>query len=214
MKIMCSKCNKAFDIKLKRKHSRICLDCYQNEYKKTYLKLKNDILSYYSNNKVCCNKCGKTDINILSIDHINGGGRKQYKTIGINMKGGISFYRWLKKNNYPNGYQVLCMGCQFIKRYEENECGKRSSTHKYKAKIKLNIITHYSNKTCKCNICGETDIRQLTIDHINNDGAEHRKITGGSGNSMYEWIVKNNYPNNPPLQVLCINCNMAKGKSI
>ena len=36
------------------------------------------------------------------------------------------------------------------------------------------------------------------------------EFENGSGNSMYEWIIKNKYPNNPPLQVLCMNCNFEK----
>ncbi len=28
-------------------------------------------------------------------------------------------YQWLKNNGFPEGYQVLCMNCQFIKRAEE-----------------------------------------------------------------------------------------------
>ncbi len=37
------------------------------------------------------------------------------------------------------------------------------------------ILSHYSNGTMRCLNCGEDDITVLTVDHINNDGAEHRK---------------------------------------
>lgn len=51
----------------------------------------------------------------------------------------------------------------------------------------------------------------LQIDHINNDGKEHRKASGcGSGEAMYRWLKKNNYP--AGFQVLCCNCNYAKMK--
>jgi len=84
------------------------------------IKLKFEIISHYSNNKMECMKCGFKDMRALSIDHIHGGGRKHRKQLGI-----ISnFYEWLKKNNYPEGYQVLCMNCQFIKRLENKECEK------------------------------------------------------------------------------------------
>jgi hypothetical protein len=56
------------------------------------------------------------DIRALSIDHINGGGNKHLKEIGQG-----KLYSWLKKHNYPPGYQVLCMSCQFIKRSEMSE---------------------------------------------------------------------------------------------
>ena len=80
-------------------------------------KIKREVLLHYSINpeKPICSKCGFDDIRALSIDHINGGGNIQREFIHEN------FYRWLIKNNYPEGYQVLCMNCQFIKRKEQNE---------------------------------------------------------------------------------------------
>ena len=62
-----------------------------------------------------CAKCGFSDTRALSFDHINGGGRKHRKEVG-----GRIWY-WLIKNNYPDGYQILCMNCQFIKRTEQRE---------------------------------------------------------------------------------------------
>lgn len=59
-----------------------------------------------------------TDIRILTIDHINGGGAKHRKQLGNSAS---RFYRWLIKHNYPEGYQVLCMNCEWIKRYENKE---------------------------------------------------------------------------------------------
>lgn len=67
----------------------------------------------------------------------------------------------------------------------------------------------------KCFCCGETDIRFLTIDHINEDGAEHRrkiapdfKGTVPGGEHFYRWLAKNDWPFG--LQVACYNCNIAK----
>lgn len=90
------------------------------------LKLKVTVLSHYSISKFpqCSNLFGIhkkqfTDIRALSIDHIHGGGGKHKKIAGS----GSRLYYWLKRNNYPKGYQVLCMNCQFIKRVEEHEDG-------------------------------------------------------------------------------------------
>lgn len=60
----------------------------------------------------------------------------------------------------------------------------------------------------KCACCGLDNEPFLSIDHINNDGAEHRKITGGAGYHIYVWLRVNKYP--PGFQVLCYNCNLAK----
>ena len=79
--------------------------------------LKKEVFTHYSPDVKC--KCGQNDIRALSIDHINGKGCQHRKELGINA--GTEFYRWLKKNHYPEGYQVLCMSCQMIKRIENNE---------------------------------------------------------------------------------------------
>ena len=79
------------------------------------------------------------------------------------------------------------------------------------ARRRMRILQHYSQNIPSCACCGETQLEFLTIDHINNDGAEHRrKISGGGkGAHSYAWIVRNNFP--PGFQVLCWNCNCSKG---
>lgn len=70
------------------------------------------ILTHYGNGKCACVMCGESRIDCLSVDHKKNDGYKHRKTIG----NGVHFYSWLIKNNYPEGYQTLCMNCQFVKR--------------------------------------------------------------------------------------------------
>lgn len=81
---------------------------------------------------------------------------------------------------------------------------------------RLLILQHYSNSDVPfCNCCGETEIKFLSIDHINGGGTKHRqklqksptKPAGGS--VICAWIIKNNFPSG--FQILCHNCNQAKG---
>ena len=58
-----------------------------------------------------CTCCGEDRLVFLAIDHINGGGSKEHQKVGH----GTAFYRWLRKNEYPQGYQVLCHNCNFAK---------------------------------------------------------------------------------------------------
>jgi hypothetical protein len=81
------------------------------------LALKLDILKHYGNGYLACVKCGFTDIRALSIDHINGNGNKQRRELKLSS----NLYYWLKKHNYPEGYQTLCMNCQFIKKLDYDE---------------------------------------------------------------------------------------------
>lgn len=66
------------------------------------------------------------------------------------------------------------------------------------------VIEHYGGR-CVC--CDESTFEFLAIDHINGMGEQQRK-QWRSGN-FYTWIMKNNYPLD--LQILCHNCNSAKG---
>ena len=77
------------------------------------LRLKVEVLTVYGNGKCACVQCGFSDLRALSIDHINGKGRQHAES--IRRSGTSTLYFWLKKNNYPLGYQTLCMNCQFIK---------------------------------------------------------------------------------------------------
>lgn len=72
-------------------------------------------------------------------------------------------------------------------------------------RLKLSVFEAYGGPICSC--CGEIEIDFLTIDHLNNDGAEHRKTV--SGGKLYDWLRRNKFP--PGYGVLCMNCNFAKG---
>lgn len=72
-------------------------------------------MQFYSNSPVpYCIRCGIADIDVLTIDHINGGGAKHRREVGH------SFYRYLIKGGYPSGYQVLCCNCNMKKRIRED----------------------------------------------------------------------------------------------
>ena len=76
----------------------------------------------------------------------------------------------------------------------------------YLKKARELVLEHYGYK-CQC--CGEKHNEFLTIDHINGGAIKHRKQIGRNGRHFYVWIIKNNYPKD--LQLLCCNCNFAKG---
>jgi hypothetical protein len=59
----------------------------------------------------------------------------------------------------------------------------------------------------KCAECGETDVDVLEVDHVNNDGAEKRRI--GDDASIVCKVHSGKRDANG-LQILCSNCNAAK----
>jgi hypothetical protein len=83
--------------------------------KKYRLKLRMDALEYYSKGKPKCNCCGESTLQFLCIDHINNDGNKHRRDIGYT--GGDSVIKWLRKNDYPEGFQVLCYNCNMAKSF-------------------------------------------------------------------------------------------------
>ena len=88
----------------------------QIKAKKQRFNTKIKVLSHYSDGCIRCKRCGLRHVFALTIDHINNDGAEHRKR--DNLYGGNSFYRWLIKNKYPEGFQVLCMSCQLIKQFE------------------------------------------------------------------------------------------------
>ena len=90
-------------------------------------------------------------------------------------------------------------------RYKRNRDACISRASKRALEIRQEVISHYGG-FCKC--CGERELRFLTLDHIGQDGAKHRKETNTPGGTrFYYWVRRNGYPDF--LRVLCYNCNMA-----
>jgi hypothetical protein len=110
--------------------------------------------------------------------------------------------RWREKNRTPDDLR---------ERYatdEEYRDGvlrrQRDYEHRKDDEARKLVFDHYG-RVCSC--CGS--MKSPTIDHIEGDGAAHRrelKIRGGA--KMYRWLVKNCFP--PGYQTLCKPCNNSK----
>jgi len=79
-------------------------------------KVKQEVLTYYGGGACACVQCGETRVACLTIDHIRGDGAVHRKELR-----GTRIYVWLRLSHYPEGYQTLCMNCQWIKRKERKE---------------------------------------------------------------------------------------------
>ena len=62
----------------------------------------------------------------------------------------------------------------------------------------------------KCECCGEAHREFLTIDHVNGDGAAHRRAIGGKGRRLYVAIKAEGFPQDR-YRLLCLNCNISLG---
>lgn len=70
---------------------------------------KHSCLVAYGGRHPVCACCNESDLDVLSIDHLDGGGRQHRKETGD----GSNFYQWLIRSRFPDGYRVLCLNCNF-----------------------------------------------------------------------------------------------------
>jgi hypothetical protein len=117
-----------------------------------------------------------------------------------------------------SGFQKFCNDCKAVHRADwfrkrdherfltpEGKSTSYARSREYWERTRLAALQAYGNR-CVC--CGETNVRFLTIDHINSDGAEHKRKTNGKSQKIARWLKANNYPDG--FQVLCFNCNCGR----
>ena len=155
-----------------------------------------------------CSKCGiEKDIEFFHKDkrYLDGlfcwckDCRKKYQQ---NMKENWSEGEWEQRRKYNRGNYA---------KYAQNYTKSRRRRNR---SLKEEVMSHYCIGSPKCMKCGYGDIRALAIDHVNDDGAEHRReLFNGTkaqrvSTSIYYWLRMNDYPDG--FQVLCFNCNQIK----
>lgn len=85
----------------------------------------------------------------------------------------------------------------------------REYTKEYQRKLRLQVLTAYSNGPLACVCCGESHHEFLSLDHVFNDGAQERKHTGQL--KLFYRLRRQKFPKGR-YQTLCMNCNHAKAK--
>lgn len=82
--------------------------------------------------------------------------------------------------------------------------------------LRHETIIAYGGYSCAC--CGETEPKFLSLDHVFNDGAAHRRQIGetsdngkGIGARTWKWCKDHGFP--AGFQVLCMNCNFGKARN-
>jgi hypothetical protein len=91
--------------------------------------------------------------------------------------------------------------------YQSHKTEKAEYQRKRNLQLKLDALAHYGKDgKPACVRCGYSEnINGLQLDHVNGDGAEHRRI---HSKPIYNWLAKNNYPDG--LQTLCGTCHLIK----
>jgi hypothetical protein len=110
-----------------------------------------------------------------------------------------------KSDVFSHEAHGLCHWC-YYKIYKSTDKYKEYS-RSYEKKKRIEVLTHYGNGKMECACCGESIFEFLGLDHINGGGNKHRKSIGTT--RLYDYLRSHGYPDG--FQVLCHNCNMAKG---
>lgn len=104
------------------------------------------------------------------------------------------------------------------RRYHLNRDRNVEAAKARRQRLKLAAFNAYGGPFCKC--CGVDHVEFLTIDHMDGEGAAHRReltkeqgwsthSSSMTGSHFYRWLVKQGFP--PGFQVLCFNCNFSLG---
>jgi hypothetical protein len=137
-----------------------------------------------------------------------------------------------KDKNSKDGLKSICLICARLRHKKSNAAYKartgksyvqawkdrdpahakaiaKSVKHRFNRKNKIFVLRHYGGNPPRCLCCGEAEIDFLTIDHVNGGGREHqREIRRGS---IVQWLWEQRRAFPLGFQVLCFNCNCAKG---
>lgn len=83
--------------------------------------------------------------------------------------------------------------------------GRPEHFRQWRDSLKKRVFTAYGSR-CAC--CGESRPRFLTIDHVQNDGAEHRRRLGRNAYSSWLDMERRGFP--PEYRLACWNCNSGR----
>lgn len=107
---------------------------------------------------------------------------------------------------------IYCRPCRRLKtdEYQGGRVARLAQEKLRKQTLKRDVFAAYGGAKCQC--CGVDHIEFLSIDHIDGNGAAHRKLLKlekrGGGN-FYYWLRREGFP--AGFRVLCMNCNFALG---
>lgn len=85
----------------------------KNQAKKRKNEIRETVLTHYSNGFLRCANCGYDVFEALALDHTNNNGAEHRRE--LNQNGKQNIYYWAKRNNFPDGFQVLCSNCNWLK---------------------------------------------------------------------------------------------------
>jgi hypothetical protein len=133
------------------------------------------VMDHYGRQCACCGTTSR-----LSIDHVNGGGGRHRRELGVATTYG--FCLWLIRQNFPPGFQILCQQCNSSKGE-----GPRCRLHSRSAGPMTKAPKEgYANITEASEYLG-VKVRTLQRWAERGYGPEQKRIGVGRGRPRYQW---------------------------
>lgn len=99
----------------------------------------------------------------------------------------------------------ICNKC----RYQRDKVHNKRAAKRRHIRLRTAVFEAHG---AECTCCGESRQTMLCLDHVNNDGAEHRRsLQCNGGTKLYADVVSRDFPFG--FQILCMNCNSSKARN-
>lgn len=108
----------AYRSDFKHKLRKQCRACKNKKVRERWRKVREEIFDHYG---WVCRCCGETMREFLSLDHINNDGYLDKNPNG-DKKSGKELYLLVKKENFSDRFQTLCMNCNWGKKVNNGVC--------------------------------------------------------------------------------------------
>lgn len=204
--------------------------------------IREKVLAHYSpSSPPCCSCPGCGTLEHLTIDHVVGGGSAHRREVlGRSNPGSRDFYRWLIRQGFPAGYQVLCQSCNSSKGRSQ-QC---ALDHYAAASSKSRIDRNQKDRQAGAGYQRKRDrhyyeiVRErnrhyhgIVLAHYSpfspprcaccavtgkltidhiSGGGKRHRKKVHSGAPFWHWLVAEGFPEG--FQVLCMPCNQSKGR--
>jgi hypothetical protein len=161
-----------------------------------------------------CARCNITNLDMLTIDHINNEGHADRKEMKLN--GALRQVKRLIKQGWSleqlkEKFQVLCYNHNCAKSYR-NYWDLSDKELSYKQRWRVKIWKEAYSFFGSCKTCGDPDIKFLTLSHVNDDGSERRKNGERMGTDLLIEFRGKNWPESikKDFCLECWNCNCSR----
>ena len=164
-----------------------------------------------------CSMCGTDDIRVLQLNHLMGGGKKDFERY----RSEYHLYKAILSGEEPkSNFNVLCANCNLVYEYKQGRRGRSikplpprtdpsyfkqyhlNKTNEFNLRKRMEIIDLFGGR---CTKCGIVDWRVLQLHH--SDGSKKEKGHHKSGCYLYQAILSGKVSQDG-LELVCANCNV------